>query len=236
MAVALLLFVFDNVLSVASGGRYTASWYVAKVDSLAAASVVLFVLLYQVGSLYRRLVDMAAIDALTGLGNRRSLDIDLQTFVGDRRQRTQGSAMLLIDLDNFKAYNELHGHLAGDTALQTLAGVMRGSVFRSEDAVARYGGEEFTVLLHDTGIEGARAVAERIRQNVEATVLKIGAKATHVTVSIGVAYVSTRSNFSAESLLQAADHALYMAKANGRNRIYVESPEPAYALTFGTNV
>ncbi len=232
IGVALFTSALDGTLNAFSVGRYSFAWYVGKFEALAAASFVLTMLLYQVSNLYRRLYDAASTDSLTGLGNRRSLDVQLDAFLGNRRAKTRGSALLLLDLDNFKQYNDRYGHVAGDNALREVGRVLQSSVYRPGDVVARYGGEEFAVLLCDTEIDGARAVAERIRQNVEKSVIRIGAETTRITTSIGIAYVPNASILSAESLLTAADFALYKAKDEGRNRIHLDDPKADRTLRF----
>jgi diguanylate cyclase (GGDEF)-like protein len=202
-------------------GRYTIAWYIGIAEAVFTSCIVLAVLFQHVSRLYRRLLDIASIDALTGLDNRRTLDSDIAAVAGSRR-KTQGAALLLIDLDNFKQYNDRYGNVAGDDALRTVAAVLRSSIYRTSDAVARYGGEKFAVLLRDTELEGARAVAERVRRNVETTVLRIGARSSNITASIGVAYVKNTASYSSAGLLAAADRALYNAKDEGRNCVYVD--------------
>jgi diguanylate cyclase (GGDEF)-like protein len=236
IAVSLFASTLDGVLNAMSNGAYSLTWYVGKLGELGAASAVLIMLLYEISSLYRRLFTIAGLDALTGLSNRRSLDVDLQRFGGKLHRRKHGAALLLLDLDHFKRYNDEFGHVAGDAALQKVASVLRASVFRPGDGVARYGGEEFVVLLGDTELEGATSVAERIRRNVEAAILRVGNHRTHVTVSIGIAHMSTPASFSATNLLEIADRALYVAKANGRNCVSVGAPDSEFYIKYGDAV
>jgi diguanylate cyclase (GGDEF)-like protein len=144
-------------------------------------------------------------DALTGLLNRRGFDAALP--------RGQAGAVLMIDLDRFKAVNDRHGHAAGDAVLVQTAGVIAASL-RGQDIVARFGGEEFVVYLPDAQAEEAVQVAERIRQAIAAEVV---VEDTAVSASIGVA-VAMRGQSTAEAIARA-DAAAYAAKAQGRNRV-----------------
>jgi diguanylate cyclase (GGDEF)-like protein len=124
---------------------------------------------------------------------------------------------MMLDVDNFKSYNDTYGHLVGDKVLRSIAGVLKETV-RSVDLVARYGGEEFSVLLPKTGYEGAAIVAERIRQTVEALKIPVVDQVTGVTVSIGLAEFKPEFK-EADEFIDNADQALYRAKADGKNRV-----------------
>jgi diguanylate cyclase (GGDEF)-like protein len=172
-----------------------------------------------------RLEEMATTDALTGLRNRRKFD---QTIKNEwhraMRQKTPVS-LLMIDADHFKAYNDTHGHQAGDQVLIGIAICISDSVRRAGDCAARYGGEEFAVLL--PGVAGADAmkVAESIREKV----LVWSGEDNLSTVSIGVAAVTPTAVMDWAMLVQAADKALYAAKAAGRNRCEL-AVSPALSL------
>jgi diguanylate cyclase (GGDEF)-like protein len=166
IAVALITAAFDALLNAWALGRYTVSWYLGKAETLLTASVVMLMLLSEVGALYRRLGTMAIIDPLTGLRNRRSFDEYLHWSLGRREQ--SGVAFLLLDIDYFKEYNDLYGHAGGDACLIRVADTLRDSLWRSVDLVARYGGEEFVILLPDTTAAGGFEVAERVRRRIEA--------------------------------------------------------------------
>lgn len=170
--------------------------------------------------LHRRALDQAATDALTGLYNRRVLDERLAEEIQRTRRFGQVFSLLLLDLDYFKRLNDRHGHVFGDSVLQTLARILRLQA-RDIDLVARYGGEEFVFLLPATDGSGARLVAERVRQAVaEADFSLPGGERVPVTVSIGIATFPENAD-SAEALVARADHALYTAKNTGRNRVYL---------------
>lgn len=178
-------------------------------------------------SLLEQLEERAATDYLTGLWNRQAFDKKL----ADERQRAgrygKPLSLLMADLDNFKEYNDLYGHQAGDLVLKTIADVFRQAV-RSSDLVARYGGEEIAVILPETGMDQAVPLAERIltavRQlDVEHAALPGGGP---LTVSIGVAGLT--ADDSGGDLLKKADLALYHAKNAGRNRLSTNfDPEDA---------
>jgi diguanylate cyclase (GGDEF)-like protein len=155
-------------------------------------------------------------DALTGLSNRRAFDGVLGHEV-ERNVRAQSTlALLMIDVDHFKAYNDQFGHVAGDEALKAIAVAIKAQA-RAYDHVARYGGEEFAVVLPDAGPMEMQAVAERIRMAVNA----LTSLHRPVTVSVGAALCD--GSMTAENLVERADRALYQAKQDGRNRVHIAS-------------
>ncbi len=162
---------------------------------------------------------LANTDELTGLPNRRALQgsVDYQLTVTNRSERPL--SLVMVDVDDFKSFNDTMGHAAGDTVLRVLGALLRDLV-RGDDIPARYGGEEFTLLLPDTDEAGALIVAERVRARLEATEVTEDVPQTcKVTASFGVA--TTRGGESSESLFGRADQALYVAKEEGRNRVSV---------------
>ncbi|MBB3642297.1 sensor domain-containing diguanylate cyclase [Variovorax atrisoli] len=174
--------------------------------------------------------ELTQTDPLTGLKNRRALDAALENE-WDRLQRS-GSCLsvLFVDADNFKRYNDEHGHAQGDVALQHLAACIARHVRRRGDLAARYGGEEFVVVLPDTDESGAMQVAEAIRVEAERSRLRDGNQdLPPVTVSIGCTTVRRSNHTSLEALTKAADDALYRAKGSGRNCIVWTAVEPASA-------
>lgn len=171
------------------------------------------------------LASLAQTDGLTGIANRRRLDEGLRTEW--RRSAREGTAcsFVLMDVDRFKAYNDLYGHLAGDECLRTLATILVAVMRRPGDLLARYGGEELTALLPRTDMAGALEVAEAARTAIEAASIphEGSLPARIVTISIGVATAYPTPDMDPaqgiEMLLDAADRALYEAKNDGRNRI-----------------
>ena len=169
------------------------------------------------------LAHLATTDALTNLANRRRLDEAIDTEW--RRAIREGSALTLvmIDADNFKAYNDYYGHPAGDTLLKAFARCIESSISRPGDLAARYGGEEFAVLLPATGMDGGYTIAETIRTAVTGLAQPHPPSPLGVaTVSIGVASIVPVFGQASILLLTAADAALYRAKADGKNRVRVE--------------
>jgi two-component system cell cycle response regulator len=165
-----------------------------------------------------RLERLAQTDPLTQLLNRRALTERLQQEMERALRYDASLALLLVDLDHFKAVNDTHGHLVGDDALRDLARLLLDTV-RTTDVVARYGGEEFLVLLPETDDTGAEGFAERIRQAVEAHRFEAAGAALRLTASLGVAVFPAPRVHTAEDLFVRADAALYRAKADGRNRV-----------------
>ncbi|MGL4541976.1 MAG: diguanylate cyclase [Polymorphobacter sp.] len=163
---------------------------------------------------------LANTDAVTGLYNRRYLDVELAETVARARAGGQPLVVLMLDIDAFKPVNDRFGHAAGDRALQAVAARLVASV-RGSDIVARYGGDELVVLMPDTDLVTARRVAERLRETVEATPIDgpdARTAAIRITVSIGVAALDSHDT-DAAGLLSRADAALFVAKRAGRNRV-----------------
>ncbi|MBI4617041.1 MAG: diguanylate cyclase [Planctomycetes bacterium] len=164
---------------------------------------------------------LASLDGLTGILNRRSFDQRLQEE-WNRGIRTRSPiSVLFVDIDHFKNYNDLHGHLAGDDCLKTVAKVLESSVKRSADFTARFGGEEFVAVLPGVELEGACDVARRIRRDLETLSIRHGASPVSeiLTISVGVASAVPSRYEQPEDLVARADAALYKAKENGRNRV-----------------
>ena len=165
------------------------------------------------------LEQLATRDGLTGLANRRCFDNTLHAEWQRALRQQQPLSLLMVDVDNFKQYNDAYGHLGGDECLQRIAKAV-GSEMRTNDLVARYGGEEFAVILPNQSLKGAAIVAERIRCRVEQLHMpNLGTQGHVVTVSIGAATALAAPDNDSSQLVAAADSALYRAKHMGRNRI-----------------
>ena len=158
-------------------------------------------------------------DGLTGIANRRHFDTHLQSTVAMAKRIKQPLAIILLDVDHFKAYNDSYGHLAGDDTLKAIANTMATTLQRQVDLVARYGGEEFACILPNTSPEQALIMAEQLRLEVLALMLPHQASPTagFVTISLGIACLKTGQDISDKVLLNQADKALYQAKSQGRN-------------------
>ena len=163
---------------------------------------------------------MSMTDQLTNLPNRRSFNDRLSAEWKRAKRMKVPISILLIDIDNFKKYNDTYGHQQGDVVLQSVSKEIARTLKRPSDFAARWGGEEFIVLLPDTNQDGAVTIAEQIRKNVEAvTVDIVECKAVHVTVSLGANAQIPADDYTSDDFIHHADDALYMAKAAGRNRV-----------------
>ncbi len=173
--------------------------------------------------LHEIIEERSHVDALTRLLNRRRLDEDLDAECKRSVRYTRPLAFVMLDVDNFKAFNDAHGHPKADTALQGVAEVLAGCA-RATDTTYRYGGEEFCVLLRETCAVDAMHFAERVRQRIEHRFASGGVAG--ITASFGVAELSPDAP-TARALVEAADAAMYESKHAGRNRISLSSrPEP----------
>jgi diguanylate cyclase (GGDEF)-like protein/PAS domain S-box-containing protein len=176
----------------------------------------------------RQRATLALVDALTGVANRRQFDAELEREW--RRGIRSGAplSLLLLDVDGFKAFNDRYGHPAGDDCLRQVAAALADVPRRAADLVARYGGEEFAMVLPEIDPAGAESIAEAARATVEALAIPHAASAAApvVTISAGAATRWPVRGGSAMALVAAADHALYLAKRQGRNRVQVAPAPP----------
>lgn len=178
-------------------------------------------LLYsQLSGINRELHALANSDGLTGVANRRRFD---EVFAQEWRRHCRQSvslALVLLDIDYFKAYNDAYGHVVGDDCLRQLAVALTRTVERPADLIARYGGEEFAILLPETQLAGALHVAENVRQAIASLhIPHVAAEGrAWVTASMGAAATVPTAHIAPETLVAIADRALYDAKACGRNR------------------
>lgn len=166
----------------------------------------------------RRLEALSVTDGLTQVANRRYFDDFLQAE-WRRAAREKGNVgLIMLDIDHFKLYNDHYGHVEGDDSLKKVAQCLREQVQRPRDLVARFGGEEFALVLPSIHYEGMKVVAERIQQAIEGLQLPhlLSPTAPYVSVSMGLAWAEPNHDESQTSLIEAADEALYAAKAAGR--------------------
>lgn len=241
LMVVMCAWLIDVALSaVLNQGRFDLGFYAGRVYGLLAASFVLLVLLVESGMLYRQLLQLTTtlqrlttLDALTGIANRRAFDGALESEWCHATRSGLPLALMMIDIDHFKSYNDSYGHVAGDRCLQAVAATLRAGAQRTTDLVARYGGEEFAVLLPQTDAAAAAEIGERLRQAVEALAIPCPASAIgRISISVGVAAFSAANaacpkegcgkRASATALVEIADRQLYAAKAAGRNRVVVD--------------
>lgn len=187
----------------------------------------LLVLTRKLDDANRELTRLSAVDGLTGIANRRRFD---ESLLREWRRAARGGlplALLLVDVDSFKQFNDGYGHQVGDECLKAVARTLEQKLRRPTDLVARYGGEEFAAILPETSESGALAVAEAMRAGVEGLSIthRFSSAAPVVSISIGVAtLIPPRGDDNGFiALLKAADEALYQAKAIGRNRVQLHS-------------
>jgi len=168
-----------------------------------------------------QLEQLASIDGLTQIANRRSFDDALQRYWRQSKRNQTDLALLLIDVDHFKPFNDNYGHLKGDDCLQQVAQRLKAKLLRPFDLCARYGGEEFAVLLPEVNHEGTLFVAKRLLTAIQDLAIphEYSTTSEHLTVSIGIAFA--QSIESQEQLIRNADSALYQAKESGRNQLKI---------------
>ena len=173
-----------------------------------------------------KLKELSELDDLTQLANRRCFDISLNREWHRAIRQKSPLALILVDVDYFKNFNDAHGHLAGDSCLQKLGSAIKASVNRSTDVAARYGGEEFAILLPETNSLGAVEVAKRLKAEVHLlAIIHCASKTSHlVTLSIGVSSLVPTSSQNQKELIEQTDQALYRAKEKGRNCIETYVP------------
>jgi diguanylate cyclase (GGDEF)-like protein len=173
----------------------------------------------------RKIENLANVDGLTVLYNRRYFDqrLELET----RRQQRNGRplSLLMADIDSFKPFNDTYGHQAGDECLRNVAAVLKKSGARSSDITARYGGEEFVMLLPDTDEHGAMRVATTVQSGIRELGIRHESSTISdiVTLSIGITTVTPDRRMLPEEIIQLADNALYKSKRNGKNQIQVQT-------------
>jgi diguanylate cyclase (GGDEF)-like protein len=166
---------------------------------------------------------LAAVDPLTGALNRRAFVAQLEAEAGRAARHGGPYAVVMMDIDHFKAVNDTYGHDGGDRALVAFSAAVK-SVLRDTDCFGRWGGEEFAILLPQTDAAGAGALAERLRLSVASVRVPTDKGLLEITTSAGIAVYR---GDTPDMILRRADKALYAAKANGRNRVEIASPEPA---------
>jgi len=172
------------------------------------------------------LEQLALLDGLTCIPNRRRFDQQIQQEWQRARRERNPLALVMIDVDDFKRYNDHYGHGAGDECLRRVARALSETLNRPADLLARYGGEEFALLLPNTDAEGACRIAERCRAAISALQLPHAASSVGPVVSISLGVAATQAPMpSARDLVEEADRALYQAKQAGRNRVATAAPE-----------
>lgn len=213
------LIVGDQVIGMLAVDNAQSNFFTADHARLAAAFANQVALAIQNARLFSEVQQLASTDSLTGLHNRRHfMELSKREFGRARRYQRPLTA-IMMDIDHFKQVNDTCGHAVGDQALKIVADRFRKTV-RDIDILGRYGGEEFTALLLETDLDGARIVAERLRQCIVAPPINIEGSALIITISVGVAILD-KTCAGLDILLVRADQALYAAKQAGRNRISI---------------
>ena len=188
-------------------------------STIGAMAAVFYLYEGSISRQHKKLDLLAQTDGLTGIYNRRALFAMGESLFNRPQEEENGFALLIFDLDHFKAINDTFGHRAGDKVLQELTACLSDNI-REKDFLSRYGGEEFALILHDIAPDAAAVVAEDLRTKVEELTVLWDRKPIRITTSIGLAHTKFRpTNF--DDFLKNADAALYRAKEKGRNRIEV---------------
>jgi diguanylate cyclase (GGDEF)-like protein len=162
-------------------------------------------------------------DALTGLANRRTFEERLQTEWSRAARASRPLSLIMVDIDHFKEFNDLHGHVQGDECLRRVAEVIESTFRRSGELTSRWGGEEFAIVLAEVDRRDAIALAERLRKAVEDAAIPRRGRSSRVTVSVGVASLLPSPGGHPLHLVSLADEAMYRSKRQGRNRVTVSS-------------
>lgn len=219
----------DVLLTLRGGASFSLGWYAGRCAAVITAVALLVAYLREVGRLHaravklgERLAEQAAVDAITGLSNRRHLNRQLELALRDARRRGEDVSLVLFDIDHFNAYNQRYGHLAGEDCLRRIGGAVASMARRPQDVIARYGSEEFAVLLPGTGNDGALHVASVVRDAVHQLAMEHSANPPSgiVTISAGAATVASGGRM--DDLIRRADRALHAAKEAGRDRVVTQ--------------
>jgi diguanylate cyclase (GGDEF)-like protein len=214
----------SQLAKLASGSRWDARMRMEGRDELGLVSNKVNQLLALIETQVDKLQTLSLTDALTGLPNRRAFEFKLITEYSRAQRKSRPLALLAVDVDHFKRYNDFYGHPAGDVALQVVADILRMSIGRPSDFIARMGGEEFSVLLPETDADGAKEISERIVHNFRMRSLPHADSpvASYMTVSIGIAIAGEETQ---DSFFSRADQALYHVKHDGRNSYFCDIPK-----------
>ncbi|KLV07007.1 hypothetical protein ABT56_07625 [Photobacterium aquae] len=212
-----------TILIVFSGRRILYHWFISNVNKEHDKQL----LIDQLDQLVTR-------DQLTGIHNRRFFEYELEKVFYISKRDNQPMALLIIDIDHFKQYNDTFGHPQGDTCLKQVATILEAALLRKSDSVSRYGGEEFIVILPNTAPDGALAVAHRIHQHIAMASIPHPASQTDAFVTVSIGYASMNDEKISAKLLERADLNLYTAKQRGRNQsvgeIQAEPRQYSHAL------
>ena len=221
-----------RVLGFLSLDKVEPGYYNAEMAERLAAFAAQAGLALENANLYAEQQRLAVTDGLTGIANRRHFDVALSRELHRAARTQRPTGLVMLDLDDFKQYNDTYGHLAGDELLRAVAVTLAQSL-RSADTIARFGGEEFVIILPETDLEAAHLAAERLRLLIAHLPLRpAGIEAKPVTISLGVSAAPLHAT-TATALVEAADRAMYQAKARGRNQSVVFDTSQAAVAPAG---
>lgn len=230
LALSCYSYILYLIVVFSSSIRFTVGWYASRYFELAAVSIMLGALLFEIFKLqkrlqhsYRQAYEQSISDSLTGLSSRRHFDVVLEKMLHQQGRHREPLTLLMADIDFFKQYNDRFGHVQGDLCIRKVAACMAQQL-RAGDTIARYGGEEFIASLSNCDSQDALLVAERFRAAVASLGIvappgEDGSQQSVVTVSIGLYCHRADLPATARQLIQRADMALYSAKRGGRNRV-----------------
>lgn len=236
LCVALLAATADAGLTMLGEAHYSLGWYAGRVGGVLAGLLVLLALLVELVATGRRaaeanalLTDLAECDPMTGLANRRRFDRLLALEWRRAQREHQPLALLMVDVDHFKRYNDRYGHPAGDLCLKRLSVILSEAARRPGDLAVRMGGEEFALLLPNTGLAGAAAIAAGLREALTlAAIPHADGVGGQVTISLGAAVARPHyAELNPGTLVDAADQALYRAKLAGRDQVATDEMRQA---------
>ena len=215
--------VMQNEMERAVQGDFSATVGGHTLKEFHALASAFNIMVLKVADNIRQLQQLSFIDGLTGISNRRQFDLSLQAEWQRALRSQQDLSLIMLDIDYFKRYNDSYGHLAGDECLRIMGSMLRSLVKRSTDVLARYGGEEFVILMPDTPAQGASLIAQRIADELAGLNLphKASPLGGKLTVSMGCATCKVSRVSKSDTLVGAADEALYRAKGAGRNQFVV---------------
>jgi two-component system cell cycle response regulator len=167
-------------------------------------------------------IELALVDPLTGLNNRRFLENHLATVLEAARARSKPVSLMILDIDHFKRVNDSYGHDCGDEVLKAFADRMR-RIIRGGDLLCRLGGEEFVIVMPNVSLDTASRIAERARAAVEEELFVVDAAGCAIPVTVSIGLAQSRSEAGADELYRRADQALYRSKSEGRNRVSADA-------------
>lgn len=207
-----------------SESQITATLWINLGISLVVILIVLLLQHFTLGGYQRRLEFMANTDPLTGTASRHAFESMLQQILNFADRHKHPVSTILVDIDNFKIFNDTRGHLMGDKILTLVAKILTGNL-RKSDSICRWGGDEFYIVLTNCNEENARRLAEKMRQQIETSLKNIDDMSLNVTASFGIAQYNSPE--SKTDLFNRTDRALYLAKSNARNRVETSLSQPS---------